>query len=46
MYSFLLQPSHQQSALQELAVYLECRRLIYWLDRNDLNYNYTKKEMK
>lgn len=27
MYSFLLPPSHQQGAFQELAVYLECRRM-------------------
>lgn len=105
MYSFLLPPSHQQGAFQELAVYLECRRmeikvthvkedalrfltfskidaekvqqllnvsdfrgietalnemydalsaeeqadlfwLIHWLDKNNLNYDYTKNEMK
>lgn len=27
MYSFLLPPSHQQGAFQELAVYLECRKM-------------------
>jgi hypothetical protein len=27
MYSFLLPPSQQQSAFQELAVYLECRKM-------------------
>lgn len=105
MYSFQLPPSLQEKVFQELAVFLECRKmeikvthvkedalrfltfskidaekvqqllhvsnfrgietalndmynalsteeqsdifwLINWLDRNDLNYNYTKKELK